>query len=149
MQTAEVVARGSVMHEDTLLAELDSGAVNTMLPDQARQYLPWELERAQLHSRFHYRPLAGESFMDLERRVRQFLLTLALRKVEGTIGVVTHDRWMQMLVKNALGWSVRDFQEWRKSFDMFPNACVLVFEHLGADTVRFLEEESSATPNLK
>lgn len=147
-ETAQIVFPESALREDALLAEIDRGAPRAFVHAELAQQLPWEVRRQSLHPLYHYRPLAGESYADLERRVRQFLLTLALRGTTGVIGVATHDRWMQMLLKISQGWSVREYEAWRTHTENIPNAGVLAFDHVGSDQVEFLPADSSVSVDL-
>lgn len=89
-QTAQLMFPDACIREDACLAEAQRGIWHTMTHDQVLQRFPEEVERKRREGYYHYRPLGGENWPDIEQRIKIFLLGLYEECAGESVCVVGH-----------------------------------------------------------
>lgn len=141
-QTLDLMCAGAKKIEDARLAEGQRGIWHTMTYDQVKIRFPEEIERKAKEDLYHYRPLGGENWPDIELRIHSFLDMLARDCGNKKILVVTHGHWLILFQKIMQGLSI---EESLRHLDAggFANASVMVYGKPGAsDHFQLLEQET-------
>ncbi len=113
---------------DARLAEAQRGYWNNVTAEQVSTLFPHEEIRKKQEGLYHYRPLGGENWPDVELRIHSFLDMLRRDFVGQRILVVTHGNWLLLLQKILHDTSPEDVVERYKKESVVPNAAVLVYE---------------------
>lgn len=92
--------------ECALLDEANFGFKHYMLAVEMLEKYPYEFQREALEGRYHYRPAGGESWPDVEIRVRLFLSELRETCANQTVLVVGHGAWYQAFRRVTEGLSI-------------------------------------------
>lgn len=93
-QTMELVLLpGESYYTDPRLAEAQRGVWHVAGCDRVKELLPTEVERKKRDGLYHYRPLGGENWADVELRIHSFLETLARDCTGKRVIVVVHGHW--------------------------------------------------------
>lgn len=93
-ETMAIMYPDAHIYEDPRLAEAQRGIWHTMTHNQIREKFPEEFERRDREGYYHYRPLGGENWADIELRIHSFLGTLARDYAGEKVLVVGHGHWM-------------------------------------------------------
>lgn len=126
-ETMQIMYPDTRVYEDPRLAEAQRGIYHTMTKEQAQARFPEENLRKAREGLYHYRPLGGENWPDVELRIHSFLGTLN-RDCEGqNVLIVVHGHWlllMQRLIEHfTIEEAVRRYKE-----HIVENASVTVYE---------------------
>jgi broad specificity phosphatase PhoE len=141
-QTLDLMCPGVKKIEDARLAEGQRGIWHTMTYDQVKTRFPEEIERKAKEDLYHYRPLGGENWPDIELRIHSFLDMLARDCCGKKILVVTHGHWLILFQKIMQGLSIEESLE-QLAAGGFKNASVTVYGKMGAlKQLRLLEQEA-------
>jgi broad specificity phosphatase PhoE len=89
-ETARIIFPDACIREDSSLAEANRGIWHMMTHEQVLARYPDEIQRKQRDGYYHYRPLGGENWPDVENRIRLFLLTLCNEYEGQNVCVVGH-----------------------------------------------------------
>ena len=74
-QTMRIMYPRAKVYEDPRLAESQRGIWHTMTKDEIARFYPGELERKRREGLYHFRPLGGENWPDVELRIHSFMGT--------------------------------------------------------------------------
>lgn len=119
--------QGFKVYEDPRLAEAQRGIYHTMTKEQITNRFPEELERKQREGLFHFRPLGGENWPDVELRIHSFLGTLH-RDYEGdNVVIVVHGHWLILLQRLLERFSIDEAVR-RYEGAVAGNASVTIYE---------------------
>lgn len=147
IETMDLLCPGAKSFEDPRLAEAQRGIWHTMTEAQIRDSYPGELLRKKREGLYHYRPLGGENWPDVELRIHSFLGTLS-RDYGGMKVLIggAHGHWMilfQRLVHHfSIDEAVRRYRE-----RPFENASVTVYEGIEAgNKSRLVLKEENIIP---
>jgi broad specificity phosphatase PhoE len=127
-ETMEIMYPGLLLeerkaYEDPRLAEAQRGIYHTMSIERIREKYPDELARKEREGLYHYRPLGGENWPDIELRVHSFLGTLN-RDCEGDdVVIVVHGHWLLLFQKLVHHFSI-DETLGRYKNNIFKNASI-------------------------
>lgn len=135
-QTAALLYPNLPVREDALVAEADRGNWRVMTEQQMQEHMPWEVRRRQLDGPYHYRPAGGESWPDVEQRVRTFMRSIRTHYQGQRIVVVTHSNWLLCLQRLRNGWSTEEVIRRREAREVPANASVLIYRDGGPDPHR-------------
>ncbi len=100
------------------LNEYDRG-YDWLYPDSLGTIFPTEAESKKLKGREHHRAIGGESMLDLDLRIRTFLIWLSLYHSDENVVVVGHGTWIKSL------WVILTKKS-RPEWDI-PNAGIMTF----------------------
>jgi len=126
-QTLETMYPEAHVYEDPRLAEAQRGIWHTMTQDQIKVRFPEEVERKKREGLYHYRPLGGENWPDIELRIHSFLGTLA-RDYEGKkVLCVVHGHWLILFQRLIEHFSIPAAVE-KYQTAIFENAAVTIYE---------------------
>ena len=89
-ETAHIVFPDACIREDACLAEAQRGIWHTMTHEQVEARFPEEILRKERDGYYHYRPLGGENWPDIEQRIQTFLLKLNQECEGESVCVVGH-----------------------------------------------------------
>lgn len=96
-ETMQVMYPNAKVYEDPRLAEGQRGIWHTMTQDLIESTFPGESARKKREGLYHYRPLGGENWADIELRIHSFLGTLS-RDCEGkNVLIVVHGHWLLLM----------------------------------------------------
>lgn len=65
-ETADLLYPDFPIREDERLAEASRGIWHVRTEDEIRREAPWEIDRKQFEGLYHYRPIGGENWPDVE-----------------------------------------------------------------------------------
>lgn len=115
------------VYEDPRLAEAQRGIWHTMTGEEIQRRFPEEFTRKQREGLYHYRPLGGENWPDVELRIHSFLGTLS-RDYEGKrVVIVAHGHWLILLQRLLEHFSIEDAVR-KYEAGVFDNASLTVYE---------------------
>ncbi len=104
-QTAEYALPNHCAIEDSRLAESNRGIYHFLETSEINLVLPFERERLKQEDFYHYRPLGGENWPDIELRTRSFMDDI-LNKLKGKkILVFGHGHQLSIFLMIACGYS--------------------------------------------
>lgn len=126
-ETADLLYPGRHIMEDARLAEANRGIWHVRTEEQIAREAPWELDRRKFEGLYHYRPIGGENWPDIEARVRSFRNSLRWRFPGKTIIVVTHGQWLLVLQKLVHHWSIDEVIRRYETEEVGANASVLLY----------------------
>jgi len=116
--TLQLMYPGARLYETAMLAEVQTGIWDTMSVEEVQAAYPREIARKELEGWYHYRPIGGESFLDVESRVINFLVILQTYFARKRVLVITHGNWFGMFKKFMHLLSVEgSFEILRKGFE--------------------------------
>lgn len=144
-QTLETIYPEAHVYEDSRLAEAQRGIWHTMTKEQVMNRFPEEFERRKREGYYHYRPIGGENWPDVELRIHSFLSTLN-RDYEGKrVLCVVHGNWLLILQHLIHHYSVEETLKRYENGDQVANASVTVYEGVEKDgrSSLVLKEENS------
>ncbi len=108
-----------------LLDEKIGGIFHTMTRNEIEKKHPIEIEKSCKEGYYLYKPPEGESCVDVEVRVHQFVKELLENSPPGVTLVSAHGRWIQILENSLWNRSPEEFNK-RKKTDPFPNCAMLI-----------------------
>lgn len=116
------------VYEDPRLAELQRGIWHVMTKEEIKKRFPEEIIRKKREGLYHYRPLGGESWADVELRIHSFLGTLN-RDCDGQkVLVIVHGNWLILLQKLIHHFSIEEAIG-RHLNKPFANASVTIYKN--------------------
>ncbi len=129
--------------EDPRLAEAQRGIYHTMTRAQIKKKFPEELARKELEGLYRYRPIGGESWPDVEERIRSFQGTLEKKHENERVLVVTHGHWLILFQRLVHSFGIEEAKE-RYHMGVVENASVAVYTGAPTEDVSWqdLFEES-------
>jgi broad specificity phosphatase PhoE len=129
-ETMDLVAPGAKVYEDPRLAEAQRGIWHTMTRAEVGEHYPGEILRKEREGLYHYRPLGGENWPDVEYRIHSFLGTL-YRDYEGlNVLMVVHGHWLILFQRLIHHFSIEEAVR-RYENGIFANASVTVYRSSG------------------
>lgn len=136
-QTMRIMYPEAKIYEDPRLAEAQRGRWHVLTKQQMKKLLPFEVVAKEKEGLYHYRPLGGENWPDVELRIHSFLGTLC-RDLEGKrIIIAVHGHWLILFQRLIHHFSIDEAVR-RYEMAVFENASVTVYE----------EEENRGTSHL-
>lgn len=126
-ETADLLYPGRLITEDARLAEANRGIWHVRSEAQIAREAPWELDRRAFEGLYHYRPIGGENWPDVEARVRPFRHSLRWRFPGKTVVVVTHGQWLLVWQKLVHHWTIEDVIRRYQQEEVVANASVLIY----------------------
>jgi 2,3-bisphosphoglycerate-dependent phosphoglycerate mutase len=125
-ETAQIVFPDACIREDSLLAEANRGIWHMMTHEQVAARYPEEIARKERDGYYHYRPLGGENWPDIEQRVRIFLLMLANEYDGQNVCIVGHGHLFVCFQRVVDGISIEEaITRYRTHY--FDNASVTTY----------------------
>jgi broad specificity phosphatase PhoE len=144
-ETMRIMYPEAHVYEDARLAEANRGVWHTMTTAEVEARFPGERERRERENLYHYRPLGGENWPDIELRVHSFLGTIA-RDGGGRGGlVVVHGHWLILLQRLMHHFSIEEAMH-RYRERITENASVTVYERRGLCHPRLELVEENIVP---
>lgn len=126
-ETAELLYPGTSIQEDPRLAEADRGIWHVRTEEQVRIEAPFELDRREFQGIYHYRPIGGENWPDIEIRLRIFRNMLRAHYSGKTVVVVGHGQWLLLWQKTVHRWTIDETVARYLRDDIVANASVLIY----------------------
>lgn len=118
--------------EDPRLAEASRGVFSTMTREEMERELPWEIRRKEKEGLYHFRPLGGENWPDVELRIHSFLGTMARDGDSQRWLIVCHGFWLIMFQRLIEHFSIEEAVR-RYKGKVFENASVTIYESTSCD----------------
>jgi len=145
-ETMELMYPNAHVYEDPRLAEAQRGIWHTMTHEQVMVRFPEEVARKKREGLYHYRPLGGENWPDIELRIHSFLGTLC-RDYEGqNVCIVGHGHWLILFERLVRHFSIDDTVK-RYGAGTLANASVTVyFETKVREKSRLILHEENIIP---
>lgn len=130
-ETMGIMYPNAKAYEDPRLAEGQRGIWHTLTQRQIEKLFPGETARKEREGLYHYRPLGGESWPDIELRIHSFLGTLS-RDYDGqSVLIVVHGHWLILFQRLMHRFSIEETVEMYKRA-VFANASVTLY---GSDVI--------------
>jgi broad specificity phosphatase PhoE len=126
-ETLQIMYPEAKATEDSRLAEAQRGIWHSMTSDQIAKIFPHEIERKEKEDLYHYRPLGGENWPDIEMRIHGFRGTLNCHNAGERVLVVSHGHWLILWQKVHNRWSAEQAMQ-RYEAGVFENASVTIYE---------------------
>lgn len=126
-ETMKIMYPFARVYEDPRLAEAQRGIWHTMTEKQVRERFPEELERQRREGWYHYRPLGGENWPDVELRIHSFLGTLNRDYENKRVLMVVHGNWMVLFKRLINHFSIEETVEMYQKSDIL-NASVTIYK---------------------
>lgn len=126
-QTMKIMYPNAKIYEDPRLAEGQRGIWHTMTYEQIAEQFPYEIERRDREGLYHFRPLGGENWPDMELRIHSFLGTLNRDYENQKVLIVVHGHWLILFQRLIHHFSI-DEAVLRYHEAVFSNASVTVYE---------------------
>jgi len=93
-ETMQIMCPGEKVYEDPRLREAERGIWATHTQEQIARLYPGEIERKTREGLYHYRPIGGQNWPDIEERIHSFLGTLARDCGGKKVLIVVHGHWL-------------------------------------------------------
>ncbi len=126
-ETMSLIAPGEEVFEDPRLAEAQRGIWHTLTAKQVEEQYPGEEDRKRREGLYHYRPIAGENWPDIELRIHSFLSTLSLEYEGKNVLMVVHGHWLilfqRLIDRLSIAEAVRRYHDGTAE-----NASVTIYE---------------------
>lgn len=106
--TFEIMYPNKKHYEDPRLAEANRGHYHSLTREQLKTKFPEELERKDREGLYHYRPLGGENWPDIELRIHSFLGTLSRDCEDKKVLIVVHGFWFLLFQRLIHHFSISD-----------------------------------------
>lgn len=126
-QTMKIMHPGAKIYEDPRLAEAQRGIWHTMTPDQVALRFPEEVARKEREGLYHYRPLGGENWPDIELRIHSFLGTMNRDYEDNDVEIVGHGHWIILFQRLIDRFSIDEAVRRYRAGSM-ENASITVYE---------------------
>ncbi len=133
------------VREDPRLAEAQRGIWHAMTRDEIRHFFPSELVRKDREGLYHFRPIGGENWPDVELRIHSFLGTLARDGAGGKGLLVVHGHWLLLFQRLIHHFPIDEVVE-RYHAGVFENASVTVYRGRGWLQPRLVLAEENIVP---
>jgi broad specificity phosphatase PhoE len=125
-ETMNLLYPHAKVYEDPCLAEAQRGIWHTMTKEEVAKNFPGEIERKEREGLYHYRPIGGENWPDIELRIHSFLGTLARDYEDKKVLIVVHGHWLLLLQRLIHHFSIDEaLEKYRKG--VFENTSVTVY----------------------
>ncbi len=126
-ETMSIMYPDAKVYEDPRLAEGQRGIWHTLTQERIEELFPGETARKEREGLYHYRPLGGENWPDIELRIHSFLGTLS-RDYDGqNVLIVVHGHWLILFQRLIHRFSIEETVEMYKRA-AFANASVTLYE---------------------
>lgn len=139
-ETMKIMYPAARVCEDARLNEVQRGIWHVLTKEEIHEKYPEEIIRREREGRYHYRPLGGESWVDVELRAHSFFGTAARDYENQTLLVVCHGTWLVLARKLIHHFSItetlREFEENHSA-----NASVTIYRGVEKDDRPHLELE--------
>lgn len=146
LQTMKFICGNRKSYEDPRLAEAQRGIWHTMTREQVEKQFPGEILRKKREGLYHYRPLGGENWPDIEMRIHSFLGTLNRDCENKKVLVVCHGHWLILFQRLVERFSIEEAMR-RYTAGATKNASVTVYKGTGPGTnTRLILQESNIVP---
>lgn len=122
----EIMCPGEDVYEDPRLAESQRGIWHVMTSAEVEARLPFEVIRKTREDLYHYRPLGGENWPDVELRIHSFLGTLHRDYGGKDVLMVVHGHWLVLFQRLVHRFSIDEAMERYRS-KICPNASVTIY----------------------
>ena len=96
------------VYEDPRLREAERGIWATHTQEQIARLYPGEIERKAREGLYHYRPIGGQNWPDIEERIHSFLGTLARDCGGKKVLIVVHGHWLILFQRLIERFSIED-----------------------------------------
>lgn len=126
-QTMKIMYPSAKVYEDPRLAEGQRGIWHTMTHGQILEQYPYEIERRDREGLYHFRPIGGENWPDIELRIHSFLGTLTRDYENQKVLIVVHGHWLILFQRLIHRFSVEEALL-RYHEAVFGNASVTIYE---------------------
>jgi len=127
-QTMELMMPGERVYEDPRLREAERGMWHIMTRDEVAVRYPYEIERKERDGLYHYRPLGGENWPDVELRIHSFLGTVARDQEGQNVLIVVHGHWLILFQRLIHHFSIEEAVQ-RYQNATVENASVTVYRN--------------------
>ena len=115
------------VYEDPRLAEGQRGIYHTMTRNQIKKIFPGESTRKKREGIYHFRPLGGENWPDIELRIHSFLGTLSRDCDNQNVIIVVHGHWLILFQRLIQHFSIEEaIKRYKES--VFENASVTIYK---------------------
>lgn len=140
-QTLDILYPGVTVYEDSRLAEVQRGIYHVLTEEEMAAQFPFEIERRRREGDYHYRPIGGESWADVELKAHSYFGTVA-RDCSGlSVLTVTHGNWLviarKLIHHTSIDEALREFRE-----DHTGNASVTIYRGVEKNGKARLELEA-------
>ena len=126
-ETADAIYPDLPKREDERLAEANRGIWHVRTEARIAIEAPFEIDRRKFEGLYHYRPIGGENWLDIEGRIRSFRNSICKCYPNQTIVVVTHGFWLLLWQKLVHRWSIEEALEKYQAGAVVDNASVLIY----------------------
>lgn len=131
-ETMQIMYPEVKTYEDPRLAEGQRGIFHTMTLEQIRTRFPEELERREREGLYHYRPLGGENWPDIELRIHSFMGTLNRDYGDQNVLIVVHGHWLNLFQRLVHHLSIEEVLR-RYQEGVFENASVTIYQGMAVN----------------
>jgi broad specificity phosphatase PhoE len=114
---------------DTMLSEAQRGIWHVLTEDEARENHEHEITRKKREGNFHYRPLGGENWVDIEMRSRFFAFDLRTKHARKKVIAGTHGNWQLLFEGGIHGHSIQHIMRRYERHDI-DNASVTIYKRI-------------------
>lgn len=126
-ETMELLCPDEKYYEDARLAEANRGVFHVMTRDEIERHFPFELKRKDREGLYHFRPLGGENWPDIELRIHSFLSTLSRDCDDAKVCIVVHGHWLILFQRLVERFSIEEAER-RYHGAVVKNASVTWYE---------------------
>lgn len=110
-ETMGFLRPGENFYEDARLAEANRGIFHVMTKEEIGRIFPFELKRKEREGLYHFRPLGGENWPDIELRIHSFLGTLARDCAGAKVLIVVHGHWLILFQRLIHHFSIEEAEK--------------------------------------
>ncbi len=125
-QTMRKMFPDAKIYEDPRLAEAQRGIWHVMTQEQVEKSLPFEVIRKEREGLYHYRPIGGENWPDVELRIHSFLGTLFRDYGGKKVMMVVHGHWLILFQRLIEHFSIEEAVA-RYNGKVYANASVTIY----------------------
>ncbi len=129
-ETMSIMYPRAKVYEDPRLAEAQRGIYHSMTKEQMTARYPEELVRKEREGLYHYRPMGGENWPDVELRIHSFLGTLSRDYEKARVLMVVHGHWLLLLQRLIHHFSIEEALAKYKNKEIRENASVTVYDNV-------------------
>lgn len=126
-ETMRIMYPDAKIYEDPRLAEAQRGIYHTMTSSEIELKFPEEIKRKIREGLYHYRPLGGENWPDVELRIHSFLGTLNRDYGGMNVLIVVHGNWLLLFQRLIHHFSIEEAVK-RYQNHIFKNASVTTYD---------------------
>lgn len=142
-ETLSLMYPNAKVYQDPRLAEGQRGIWHVLSEEQMKQRFPEELIRKEREGLYHYRPIGGENWADIELRAHSFLGTLSRDCEDKKVLAAVHGQWLLLLQRLIHHYSIEETVAKYKSRKISENASVTIYESTnvnGKSRLKLVEE---------